>query len=79
MEPMPGKRRIPPRFKIGDKVKILPTIANHFAGKHGVILEVRESERAHTLDKYSVHLDSEAQTAVFWDIQLIGVDSLGEA
>jgi hypothetical protein len=67
---MPRKPRKPCRFSIGDTVEILSTISTCFAGHHGVIVKVVRSPHAHTLDKYTVHLDGLGITEAFWDIQL---------
>ncbi len=58
-----------PRFRIGDYVEILSTIATHFSGMSGVITEVTVSRHAQTLDKYRVRFDDGAEQ-VFWDVQL---------
>lgn len=58
------------RFKIGDRVRILSTVATSFAGLDGLICEVKLNDRGLVvLDRYDVSLSwGEHQT--FYDVQL---------
>jgi hypothetical protein len=58
------------RFKPGDRVRVLPTVASPFVGLDGVIDEVKPHPRNLTqLDSYTVRFNwGEKQT--FWDAQL---------
>lgn len=40
------------RFKIGDTVEILPTIATRWVGSEGTVVAVTHNRIAQTLDKY---------------------------
>ena len=59
-----------PRFKIGDRVKILPTMASPFVNLEGTIKEILPSDRnVSVLDRYNVVLPwGEEQS--FYDVQL---------
>jgi hypothetical protein len=63
--------RGPPRFRIGETVKIVSTRRVRFDGLTGVVVEVQESRHAQTLDKYVVQLDEMSQSELFWDIELV--------
>jgi hypothetical protein len=58
------------RFKSGDHVRILPTVASPFVGLEGVIEEVKPHPRNLTqLDSYAV-LFTWGEKQTFWDAQL---------
>ena len=63
-----------PRFKVGDRVKILPVVATPFVGLEGTIHEVLPHDRnITTLDRYTVVFEwGEKQS--FYDAQLARVE-----
>ena len=67
---MPLKPRLPRRFNIGDQVRIITTLRRRLANKRAIVLEVRESRYAHTLDKYIVRPIGEESEFLVWDIEL---------
>jgi len=60
-----------PGFKVGDRVKVLPTILSRFSGKTGVITFVAVNQYARNLDKYTVQFE-DASENVFWEFKLKG-------
>jgi len=66
------KRSDEPRFKVGDRVEVLSTIASRFSGRTGVIIVVGLNKYARNLDKYTVRFE-DASVNVFWEFQLKGV------
>jgi transcription antitermination factor NusG len=67
-------RRKPVRFKLGDKVKIMSSMASQFAGKTGPVIEIKPNQRLQTLDKYVVQFENSDQET-FWDIELSVVET----
>jgi hypothetical protein len=63
------KRSEGTRFSLGDKIRILPTIATRFIGQTGTVVDIQMSRRTRTLDKYLVTFGTSEQH-LFWDIQL---------
>jgi hypothetical protein len=66
------KRSDEPRFKVGNRVEVLPTIISRFCGRTGVIIAVSVNQYARNLDKYTVRFE-DASVNVFWEFQLKGV------
>jgi len=64
------KRTQVPRFKVGDRVHPLATLHSGLANKQAVVLSVRESRYAHTLDKYRVRLIDDDSEIQVWDIEI---------
>ena len=59
-----------PRFKVGDRVKILPVSATPFVGLEGTIDEVLPNNRDITmLDRYTV-IFKWGEKQSFYDVQL---------
>jgi hypothetical protein len=63
------KRSGPPRFKVGDLVRISSSIATRFNRKKGVIVAAQVSPRSPQLDQYIVRF-GDGHEVTFWDIQL---------
>ena len=63
------------RFKVGDRVRILPVVATPFVGLEGTVHEVLPHDRdITTLDRYAVVFEwGEKQT--FYDAQLAYVET----
>jgi hypothetical protein len=62
-----------PRFKPGDRVRIIPTTTSSFAGADGVIDDVKPHPRDLTqLDSYTVRF-AWGEKHSFWDAQLEAV------
>jgi hypothetical protein len=68
------KRLDKPRFKVGDRVEILPAMINRFSGRTGVIIAVGMNRYARNLDKYTVRFE-DGPESVFWEFQLKGVET----
>jgi len=64
------KRKRPPRFNVGDRVRINSTMRNRIANKTAIVISVTESRYAHTLDKYIVCPVGENSEFLVWDIEL---------
>ena len=63
-----------PRYRIGDRIKILPESATLFAGFEAIIQEIRPHKRGITeLDSYIV-LFQGGERHMFYDVQLARVD-----
>jgi transcription antitermination factor NusG len=63
-----------PRFKVGDRVKILTDVATPFAGLEGTVGEVLPHERNITsLDRYTVVFEW-GEKKSFYDVQLAHVE-----
>jgi hypothetical protein len=64
-----------PRYRVGDRIRILQEGATPFAGLEGLIQEVRPHDRnITTLDRYTV-LFKWGELQTFYDVQLAPVDS----
>jgi hypothetical protein len=75
---MTGSRfRTPPKFKVGDIVRVTSKRRVRFDGLTGKVIEVKQSRHAQSLDKYVVQFETMSQPDVFWDIELRG-DSTGQ-
>jgi hypothetical protein len=62
------------RFKIGDRVKILPVIETAFVGLEGTVRQVLPHDRdIITLDRYGVEFDW-GETQSFYDAQLTAAE-----
>jgi len=57
------------RFKKGDRVRILKTVATPFAGLEGYVSEFQPHGKVPTLDRYSVTF-AWGEQATFYDVQL---------
>ena len=64
------RRTAPPRFRVGDRVRIKPTLRLRHSGKHAVVAAVTESKYAQTLDKYMVRVDGHIVDEEVYDIEL---------
>jgi hypothetical protein len=47
----PLSTKLSVRFRIGDRVRIIPTLRLRFANEEGVVQSIVESRYSHTLDK----------------------------
>jgi hypothetical protein len=47
---------------------------SRFANKTGVVIEVKQSRHAQTLDKYIVQFENSDQET-FWDIELVAAET----
>jgi hypothetical protein len=59
-----------PRFRVGDRVLILPTLRQRWAGQRAVIGSVVESKYSRTLDKYLIRVDGHTSNIEVFDIEL---------
>ena len=64
------RRTAPPRFRVGDRVRIKPTLRLRHSGKHAVVAAVTESRYAQNLDKYMVRVDGQIIDGEVYDIEL---------
>jgi len=65
LAPAPGRR-----FKVGDRVKILPVVKTPFIGLEGTVRDVLADHRfITTLDRYAVEFGW-GETQSFYDVQL---------
>src|SRR5262245_32853918 len=64
------QRKLSPRFRIGDLVRIIPTLRLRFANEEGVVQSIVESRYSHTLDKYIVRLEATDLEIEVFDVEL---------
>jgi len=64
------RRKLSPRFRIGDRVRIIPTLHLRFANEEGVVRCIAESRYSHTLDKYTVRLKATDLEIQVFDVEL---------
>ena len=64
------RRKLSPRFRIGDRVRIIPTLHLRFANQKAVVQSIVESRFSHTLDKYIVRLEATDLEIEVFDIEL---------
>lgn len=65
------------RFKVGDRVKVLPIPATPFGGLQGTVHEVLPHDRhITTLDRYLVRFEW-GETQLFYDAQLTPIEVKG--
>jgi hypothetical protein len=64
------RRKLSPRFRIGDRVRIIPTLRLRFANEEGVVQSIVESRYSHTLDKYIVRLQATDLEIEVFDVEL---------
>ena len=64
-----------PRFKIGDRVRILPGMATQFVNLQGIVRDFKPHNlNVTTLDRYMVMFEwGESQS--FYDAQLAGIEN----
>jgi hypothetical protein len=59
-----------PRFRVGDRVLILPTLRQRWASQPALIRSVVESKYSRTLDKYFIRVDGHTSDIEVFDIEL---------
>ena len=64
------RRKLSPRFRIGDRVRIHPTLRQRFTNEEGVVQSLVKSRYSHTLDKYIVRLKASDLEIEVFDVEL---------
>jgi hypothetical protein len=60
-----------PRFRAGDRVRLLSTMRPQYSGQHAVVQSLsRKSRYSHQLDKYLVRVDGQNSDIEVFDIEL---------